>query len=123
MPCVGSDQQTFTLQHKLITVRDGACFDARGRLAGSDLDMAGAVRNAVSMLGLSLAEASRMASGNPAAFLGLDLTMGRIAPGHRADLVLLNDDLQVQETWIGGRPSDDESVGMAGAIRHAARDG
>ena len=121
MPCVGSDQRSFTLQNKLITVRDGACFDARGRLAGSDLDMASAVRNAVSLLGLGLAEASRMASANPANFLGLGRTMGRIAPDYRADLVLLDDDLRVQETWIGGRSGEDEAV--TGAVRRAARDG
>lgn len=105
MPCVGSDQKRFLLQGKTISVRDGACFDARGRLAGSDLDMASAVRNAVRMLGLDLAEASRMASRNPAEFLGLGGERGRIAVGCRADLVLLNDDLDVEETWIAGADS------------------
>ena len=102
MPCVGSDQTSFTLQGKTITVRDGACFDAKGNLAGSDLDMAAAVRNAVTMLGLELSQASRMASGNPAEFLGLGDRMGRIAPGYRADLVLLDDRLEVSDVWIGG---------------------
>jgi N-acetylglucosamine-6-phosphate deacetylase len=64
--------------------------------------MATAVRNAVSLLGLELAEAARMASEYPAAFLGLESELGRIAPGYRADLVLLNDELQVQRTWIEG---------------------
>jgi N-acetylglucosamine-6-phosphate deacetylase len=102
MPCVGGDRHSFELQGKTIFVRDGACYDGDGRLAGSDLDMASAVRNAVRLLGLSLAEASAMASGAPAAFLGLGQETGRIAPGLRADLVLLDDDLQVRETWIGG---------------------
>ena len=105
MPCVGSEQRSFTLQNKTIRVRDGACYDARGRLAGSNLDMASAVRNAVDMLGVSLAEASRMASRNPAEFLGLGEEMGRIAPGWRADLVLLDDRLHAREVWIGGRPA------------------
>ncbi|HEX3916175.1 MAG TPA: N-acetylglucosamine-6-phosphate deacetylase [Caulobacteraceae bacterium] len=102
MPCVGSDQTSFELQGKTIAVRDGACFDADGTLAGSALDMAGAVRNAVNMLGLSLADASRMASRNPAEFLGLDHELGRIAQGYLADLVLLDDELKVQDTWIRG---------------------
>jgi N-acetylglucosamine-6-phosphate deacetylase len=59
----------------------------------------------VSLLGLSLADAVAMASTNPAAFLGLDHELGRIAPGYRADLVLLDDGLQVVETWIDGVPS------------------
>jgi N-acetylglucosamine-6-phosphate deacetylase len=102
MPCVGADCASFTLQGKFITVRDGACFDENGALAGSDLDMAGALRNAISMLGIDLADASAMASGNPARFLGLGEELGRIAPGYRADLVLLDGSLHVQETWIGG---------------------
>jgi N-acetylglucosamine-6-phosphate deacetylase len=102
MPCVGGDRDSFILQGKTIFVRGGACYDAEGRLAGSDLDMASAVRNAVRQLGLSLAEASMMASGAPAAFLGLAEETGRIVPGLRADLVLLDDDLCVRDTWIGG---------------------
>jgi N-acetylglucosamine-6-phosphate deacetylase len=113
MPCVGSDLKSFVLQDKVITVRDGACFDARGRLAGSDLDMAGAVRNAVSLLGVSLADASRMASRNPAEFLGLGEITGRIAPGFRADLVLLDDELQVRDVWIGGRNEAGEPLAAA----------
>uniref|UniRef100_UPI0035C967F2 N-acetylglucosamine-6-phosphate deacetylase n=1 Tax=uncultured Sphingomonas sp. TaxID=158754 RepID=UPI0035C967F2 len=102
MPCVGGDRHSFRLQGKTIQVRDGSCYDADGRLAGSDLDMASAVRNAVRLLGLELAEASYMASGAPAAFLGLADETGSIAPGLRADLVLLDDDLHVQESWIAG---------------------
>jgi N-acetylglucosamine-6-phosphate deacetylase len=93
------------LGRQTITVENGKCVNAGGTLAGSDLDMASAVRNAVSLLGLSLADAVAMASTNPAAFLGLDHELGRIAPGYRADLVLLDDGLQVVETWIDGVPS------------------
>lgn len=102
MPCVGGDRHSFQLQGKTIQVRDGSCYDDSGRLAGSDLDMASAVRNAVRLLGLDLAEASYMASGAPAAFLGLAHETGRIAPGLRADLVLLDDELVVQDSWISG---------------------
>ena len=105
MPSVGSDSVSFVLQGKTIAVKDGVCVDEHGTLAGSDLDMAGAVRNAVALLGLSLAEASRMASRNPAEFLGLGDVVGRIAPGYSGDLVLLDDGLQVLDTWIGGEPA------------------
>ena len=114
MPCVGSDLRTFTLQDKIIHVRDGACFDHRGRLAGSNLDMSGAVRNAVQLLGVGLDTASRMASANPAEFLGLGAELGRIAPGYRADLVLLGDDLTVRGTWIGGEMDQDALSVRAG---------
>lgn len=102
MPCVGGDRESFVLQGKTIRVRDGACYDDEGRLAGADLDMATAFRNAVHLLGLDLTTASMMASGAPAAFLRLERETGRIEPGLRADLVLLDDALQVKETWIGG---------------------
>jgi N-acetylglucosamine-6-phosphate deacetylase len=107
MPCVGSPHGAFELQGKTITVRDGACFDTEGTLAGSALDMASAVRNAVRLLGLDLPDAARMASRNPAEFLGLDHELGRIARGCFADLVVLDEDLQVLETWIYGVTSAD----------------
>jgi N-acetylglucosamine-6-phosphate deacetylase len=106
MPPVGSPEPTFVLQGKTITVVDGVCSDENGTLAGTALDMATAVRNAVSLLDLSIAEAARMASEYPAEFLGLGHELGRIAPGLRANLVLLDDDLRVQRTWIEGLESD-----------------
>ena len=102
MPPVGADDPTFRLGGELVSCRDGICLTPAGVLAGSCLDMAGAVRNTVQMLGLPLAEAAHMASTYPAAFLGLEATHGRIAAGYRADLVVVNDDIRVDETWIGG---------------------
>jgi N-acetylglucosamine-6-phosphate deacetylase len=102
MPAVGSSASSFILQGRTIRVVDGACRDENGTLAGTALDMATAVRNAVSLLDLELAEAARMASEYPAAFLGLDRELGKIAPGYRANLVALDDALQVRRTWIEG---------------------
>jgi N-acetylglucosamine-6-phosphate deacetylase len=104
MPSV-SGRKTFMLNGQRISALGGKCIDASGTLAGSDLDMATAVRNAVSTLGLDLADAVAMASGNPAAFLGADHELGRIAPGYRASMVLLDDRLHVAETWIDGESS------------------
>jgi len=105
MPCVGLSAPSFILQGKTITVRDGACRDEHGRLAGSNLDMAAALRNAMALLGLDLASASAMASAEPADFLGLGNQTGRIRVGARADLVLLDAGMQVVESWIGGLPA------------------
>ena len=102
MPSVGMIDKSFTIQGRPIRVVDGVCVDANGTLAGSDLDMAGAVANAVRMTGLSLADAARMASASPAEFLGLKGEYGVIAPGARADLVLLDQDLKAKRTWIAG---------------------
>ncbi len=107
MPSVGASDKRFQIGGQIIVAEDGRCANAEGRLAGSDLDMASAVRNTVRGLGLPLEEALRMASLYPAAFLGLERRLGRIAPGFDADLVLLDEDLEVRETWIGGQPGSD----------------
>jgi N-acetylglucosamine-6-phosphate deacetylase len=102
MPPVGADRPDYVLNGETITAKDGICQTAQGVLAGSALDMAGAVRNTVELLGLPLDEAVRMASAYPADFLGLGKTHGRIAPGYTADLVVMGNDLHVRESWIGG---------------------
>jgi N-acetylglucosamine-6-phosphate deacetylase len=104
MPSVGTGAASFELQGRRVSVRGQTCVDEDGRLAGSNLDMASCVRNAVSMLGVPLEQAVRMASTVPAQFLGLN-DSGRIAAGARANLVLTDAELNVRETWIDGRPS------------------
>ncbi len=105
MPNVGANSDSFMLQGKKITVRDGVCVDETGTLSGSALDMASAVRNTVDTLDVELAEAVRMASTYPAEFLGLGNELGRIAPGYRANLVAADERLTIHETWIDGRAS------------------
>jgi N-acetylglucosamine-6-phosphate deacetylase len=102
MPSVGTTQKTFDLQGRKIKVSGSLCVDADGRLAGSNVDLASCVRNGVSMLGLPLVEAVRMASLYPAQFLGLAHEIGRIAPGYRANLVLVDDQIRVLDSWIDG---------------------
>jgi N-acetylglucosamine-6-phosphate deacetylase len=103
MPPVGSAQPEFLLNGETISCAGGRCVNADGVLAGSCLDMASAVRNAIEQLHVSVAEAARMASTYPAGFLGLERSHGRIAPGHVADFVVLNEAIAVRETWIGGQ--------------------
>ncbi len=105
MPSVGTTRITFELQGRRISVRGTSCVDEDGRLAGSNIDMASCVRNAVAMLGVSLPQAVRMASQVPAEFLGISQEYGRIAAGQRANLVLTDDELTVRQTWIDGESS------------------
>lgn len=102
MPSVGMTDKRFELDGRTITVSGGKCLAPDGTLAGSDLDMASAIRNATTMLGCDLEEAVRMASQYPAEFLGLDAELGQIKPGYRANLVLADDDMNVIDTWIDG---------------------
>lgn len=106
MPSVGAPNKAFKLQGRPISVADNMCVDEHGRLAGSDIDMASAVRNAISMLGVELEQSLQMASRYPAEFLRLGHELGRIAPGYRANLALLDSKLDVVETWIDGRGTD-----------------
>jgi N-acetylglucosamine-6-phosphate deacetylase len=103
MPQVGTDQTEFELFGKTIRVENGVCVDDEGTLAGAALDMAGAVRNMTALTGATLAEACTMASTSPARFLGLERRLGRIAPGHRANLVRFDEGLQIKAALIGGK--------------------
>src|SRR5262249_49491764 len=74
----------------------------RQRFAGSILTMAAAVRFMVRHARLDLPDAARMASTVPAALLGLAHRKGALAPGTDADVVLLDNDLQVRATICRG---------------------
>ena len=103
MSPVGSDETEFELLGHHVTRTGDRLNAATGQLAGSVLDMAGAVKNTVETLDVELGEALRMASLYPAEYLVISNTFGRIAPGYRADFVLLNDDLTVRQTFINGK--------------------
>jgi N-acetylglucosamine-6-phosphate deacetylase len=103
MPPVGSNQREFTLAGQTVRCEEGRCVSADGTLAGSILTMAEAVGNAQQLMHVDLATAACMASAVPAAVLGLAGERGSIASGMRADLVLLDGDGNIVETWIEGK--------------------
>jgi N-acetylglucosamine-6-phosphate deacetylase len=98
---VGGISDNFVLNGERIERRNGVFSNGRS-LAGSCLDMATAVRNAIRLLDVEPAEALRMASLYPARAMGLEQEIGAIAPGRRADLVLMDDHLLVQQVWRAG---------------------
>ncbi|MGB7917587.1 MAG: N-acetylglucosamine-6-phosphate deacetylase [Rhodomicrobium sp.] len=103
MPPVGGSKSAFMLYGDEITARNGRCLRPDGALAGAALDMAGAVRNCVELLGVSLTQALRFASAEPARFLGLEAELGRLAPGYRADLVAFDPaSMRIYATWVAG---------------------
>jgi N-acetylglucosamine-6-phosphate deacetylase len=102
MPTVGADMDSFVLGERQIIEAEGALRGPDGTLAGSTLDMAAALRNAMAMMHIDLPTASQMASATPAAFLGLSASHGNLLPGLCADIVHLDAAYQVQGVWIGG---------------------
>jgi N-acetylglucosamine-6-phosphate deacetylase len=94
---------TFQLNGQSIVVREGCCTRQDGKLAGTCLDMASAVRNCVRLLDVPLTEALRFASTHPAHFLGLDDRLGELAPGMRADMVAIDpNSVEVRHTLVAG---------------------
>ena len=84
-----------------VTVRGGAARLADGTLAGSVLTLDRAVRNAVEA-GLELHQAVALVTATPAAYLGLS-DRGVLEAGRRADIVVLDDDLEVIDVYVAGR--------------------
>jgi N-acetylglucosamine-6-phosphate deacetylase len=101
MATTGSNTTSFAIDGNTITLHHGKLCDAHGTLAGAHLCMAEAVRNAVHHIGITPADALRMATHTPAEAMGLS-RHGRIAPDCRADFVELGDDLAVLRVWQNG---------------------
>jgi N-acetylglucosamine-6-phosphate deacetylase len=84
-----------------VTVSGGVCRNAEGRLAGSTLTLDRALRNIVK-LGIPLADAVRMLTLNPATLLGIEFKKGALRTGADADIVLLNEALEIERVWVRG---------------------
>ena len=76
---------------------------ADGTLAGSRLELADAVSNAVEFGAMTPLAAVAAATLGPATLLGVQSERGTLRPRARADLVVLEADGAVAETWIGGQ--------------------
>jgi N-acetylglucosamine-6-phosphate deacetylase len=86
-----------------VNVVDGVARNAEGNLAGSTLTLDRALRNIVRM-GWSLGDTVRMLTANPAKLLGLEFKKGALRTGADADIVLLNEALEITNVWARGVP-------------------
>jgi len=84
-----------------VTVSGGVCRNSEGKLAGSTLTLDRALRNIVA-LGASVADAVRMLTLNPATLLGLEFKKGALRAGADADIVLLDEGLQIRTVFTRG---------------------
>ena len=101
MRATGLAPGTYRLGEWNVLVEDGvAKLPDRSKFAGSVCTMAQAVRTA-GAAGIPLSDALRMASETPARLAGLS-DRGVLAPSQAADLVILDDQLAVQQTFVAG---------------------
>lgn len=86
-----------------IVISNGIARNRSGGLAGSRLTMDVAIKNMMAFTGLPLENVIPMATSTPAEVMGIADRKGRIAPGYDADLVILDQDLRIEKTIVGGR--------------------
>ena len=101
MAAAGMPPGRYSLNDIPVVVDETSARLADGRLAGSILTMDAAVRNMVAWGRISAADALTMASTIPARLVGRD-DLGRLEPSAQADLVILDPDLTIAETWMAG---------------------
>lgn len=102
MQTLAGKSKSFDLYGKKITLDDGRLTDKNGTLAGAHLSMDQAVRNLIRMTGIPDTMALAMASTIPARAIGMDDQLGVIAPGYRAGITLLDNDLHPAGTVVDG---------------------
>ena len=86
-----------------VVVEDGdAKLASNGVRAGSTLTTGQALKNLVKFTGESVEKVLPLLTANPARLIGMDHRKGSIAPGKDADLVVLDQDLNVTATYVAG---------------------
>jgi len=103
LSATGMPDGKYTLGKFEVTVSGGVCRNSEGKLAGSTLTLDRALRTVVA-LGIPLQDAVRMLTTNPAKLLGIEFKKGALRTGADADIVLLDENLQVANVWTRGLP-------------------
>jgi N-acetylglucosamine-6-phosphate deacetylase len=97
----GMPDGKFTLGTIEFTVAGGVSRNSEGKLAGSTLTLDRALRHMLD-LGIPLRDVLPMLTSNPARLLGLERRKGALLPGADADLLLLDDQLEVAAVMTRG---------------------
>ena len=93
---------SYDLGGQEVSVAEGKALLADGTLAGSILKMKDSLKNMMEFTGISLEEAVKLASENPARQLKIFDRKGSIAPGKEADLVVLDRNHEVAMAFCRG---------------------
>jgi len=99
----GMPEGTYSLGDTEVVRQGNAVYSSEGQLAGSTLSMAEAVRNMVKLAAIGLQTAVQMATLTPAQAMGIDGSKGSLNKGRDADLVVLNDNLEIVQVWSRGQ--------------------
>ena len=110
MPPAAGGPDVFELQGRRMTRVGKKLIAEDGTLAGAAITMRDAVDYVVHVLNIPLADALMMATLTPARLLHVNDQIGLLAPGFRADLVHLTDDLEVAGVWTGGRATVNDAA-------------
>lgn len=93
----------YDLGGQSVTVKGNIASLSDGTLAGSVLKMNASLQNLIEFTGCSVFDTFKMASENPARALGLYPQKGSVTVGSDADLVVLDDQLNVKLTLVEGK--------------------
>lgn len=103
MAAAGMADGQYSLGALDVTVADGvATLTEGGAIAGGTAHLLDVVRFAVESAGVDLVRAVRAASSTPAEVIGLQDRLGALAEGRRADVLLVDDQLQVRSVLRAG---------------------
>ena len=102
MRACGLPDGAYKLYEYDVTVSDGAARLPDGALAGSVLTMAGAVKNMVELTGLPIEIVVPLATEVPARVVGVATRKGKLERRFDADIVVMNEKLEVERVWTRG---------------------
>ena len=102
MMATGMPDGEYALGGQAVHVKGNRATLADGTIAGSATNLMDCMRTAVKQMGVSLAVAVRCAAVNPAISLGIYNHYGSITPGKAADLILLDEDLEIRGLYMDG---------------------
>lgn len=104
MMATGKPDGEYSLGGQAVKVRGNrATLIVDGTIAGSATNLMDCLRYAVKTAGIPLESAVKCAAQNPAKAIGLYEKYGSITPGKYADMVLLDENLEIRHIWKKGK--------------------
>lgn len=102
MAGTGCDDGEYSIAGSRVFVRGGRATTPDGTIAGSTLNMLDAVKNLMDFAGATLGDAIACATKNPAKMLGIYSDVGSVEVGKRANLLVLNENLEILRVIYNG---------------------